>query len=89
MNKSQKLYAEQKNLDTKKYLLYACIDVKLFLKNQLYSDRKQVSYCLGAEVVKGLTRKNTRKHFCVMEMFYILIVVVDTWVYIFVKTHQK
>lgn len=37
MNKSQKLYAEQKNLDTKKYVLYVCIDVKLFLKKQIYS----------------------------------------------------
>ena len=50
----------------------------------IYSDRKQ-SICWPQ--LGGITAKNHEKNFVMMNLFYILIVVVVTWVYAHLSAH--
>ena len=60
------------------------------LEKENYKNKNQISGCQGHGVREGnrIQRRNTRKFYKVMEMFYMLMVVMVPLLYTFVKTHN-
>lgn len=75
-------YAKWKKPYAKGYLLYDSIFM-IFWKEQDSRNREQISNCQGLVVKKRVDYKGrVRENFRVMEQFYILTVMVVTWLFI-------